>query len=102
MWHKPDFENEACDLCLMWAPRYQAVHRQVEEVKKVVDQTVTGSLVQRRFCLTVFLCVHVCILRPAAAAGSASASSVSVTPLPVSVHAGPSYDSLPAHQEGGV
>lgn len=56
MWHKPDFENEACDLCLMWAPRYQAVHRQVEEVKKVVDQTVTGSLVQRRFCLTVFLC----------------------------------------------
>lgn len=97
MWHKPDFENEACDLCLMWAPRYQAVHRQV---KKVVDQTVTGSLVQRRFCLTVFLCVHVCILRPAA--GSASASSVSVTPLPMSVHAGPSYDSLPAHQEGGV
>lgn len=37
------------DLCLMWAPRYQAVHRQVEEVKKVVDQTVTGSLVRRRF-----------------------------------------------------
>lgn len=80
----------------MWAPRYQAVHRQVEEVG--VKKVVSGSDCDWHLGTETFLCVHVCILRPAAG----SASSVSVTHLPVSVHAGPSYDSLPAHQEGGV